>query len=75
MEVSFLNFPGIDDSFAFVSFERHRTYSEIATTLYSDEYRAKINACNAIVVRPPVDIPIQNLNEVEEYCNSETKPF
>lgn len=66
MQIVFIKFRSNDDSFAFVSFERHRSYSEIATILYSDEYRGKINACTAIVLRPAVDKPIKNLNRINQ---------
>ena len=69
MQVSFIKLPGNDDeNYAFVSFEKHRTCTDIASILYSEEFRSKINASKALLIRPPVDIPLDNLNkQVQDY--------
>ncbi len=61
MQVSIISSPNDGNYFAFVSFERHRTLSDIASILYSDEYRSDIDACTALILRPPVDVPINDL--------------
>ena len=65
MHVSIIDFPNLDDKFAFVSFERHLTYGDIASTLYSS-YFSEIGSCSTLIIRPPVDIQIENLIDIRD---------
>ncbi|MDE3183950.1 MAG: hypothetical protein KGM16_11075 [Bacteroidota bacterium] len=59
MHVSFIKLSGhAADYGTLVSFERHRTCSDIASALYGEQYRSAIEASLVLIIRPPVDIPL-----------------
>lgn len=66
MQISKFNLNVEGEYFVFVSFERHRTFDEIADILYSEDYRTLVLASKAILIRPAVDRQIVSLEEIEE---------
>jgi len=60
MHVSIFNYQSAAGTkqIAFVAFERHLTYGRVASILY-DEYKNRIQSLDAIVLRPPVDVPLK----------------
>lgn len=61
MHVSFIKLPGDSTGYiTLVSFDKHRSYSEIASILYAEPFRSKVNASEVLVLRPPVDIPLDS---------------
>lgn len=52
---------------ALLSFEKHLDYTQVAEELYIG-YRQKLGGVDAIVVRPPVERPISDLNGERSNC-------
>jgi hypothetical protein len=63
MQISFIKLGAEEAYIAFISYERHRNAQDVAGIMYSEDNRAKILSCKAIIIRPPVDIPIKAIKD------------
>jgi hypothetical protein len=59
----------LDDNFSFtlVSFEKHLSYTSLAEEL-NNNHRQNLSKVDAVVIRPPVEIPILDINDVIREC-------
>ena len=64
MQVSTFPFYKNKICFSFISFERHRTFNEVASKLYQEFYQT-IESNAAIILRPFVGTPLTDLSTIK----------